>query len=69
MGMCFMTIAMQNERSGFITLVGYINLVYGFLGDVFIFEEQLRLIELLGIVIVLLMNIAVIYRKISAEKD
>ena len=39
MSMILMTIAMQNERSGFITLLGYIGLVYAFLGDIFIFNE------------------------------
>lgn len=35
-----LTIAMQNERSGFVTLIGYIGVVYAFAGDFFIFKEQ-----------------------------
>ena len=31
------TIASQNERSGFVTLIGYISLVYSFLGDLIVF--------------------------------
>lgn len=36
-GLSSATIAMQNERSGFITLVGYIGFVYAFFGDLLIF--------------------------------
>ena len=59
------TIAMQNERSGFVTLIGYIGLVYAFLGDMIIFKEQLAWLELLGISIVLCMNIALVCQKWS----
>ena len=48
-GLNCQTIALQNERSGFITLLGYIGLVYAFLGDIFIFHEKLVWLELLGI--------------------
>ena len=57
------TIAMQNERSGFITLLGYIGLVYAFLGDIFIFNEKFYWIELLGIIIILILNISLIISK------
>ena len=40
-GMNCQTIALQNEKSGFVTLLGYIGLVYAFLGDLFIFKESL----------------------------
>ena len=36
-GLTCQTIAMQNERAGFVTLIGYVGLVYAFLGDVLIF--------------------------------
>ena len=32
-------VAFQNEKSGLITMLAYIGLVYAFLGDLFIFEE------------------------------
>ena len=34
----FQTIAFQNERSGLITLIGYVGLVYAFLADAFVFK-------------------------------
>ena len=52
-GLNCQTIALQNERSGFITLLGYIGLVYAFLGDLIIFDETLAWLELLGILLLL----------------
>ena len=40
-GMTCQTIALQNEKSVLITMLGYISLVYAFLGDTFIFHETL----------------------------
>ena len=40
-GLATITISMQNERSGFITLIGYVGLVYSFVGDWLVFKEQL----------------------------
>ena len=34
----FNAIAAQNERSGFVTMISYIGIVYAFLGDLFIFH-------------------------------
>ena len=57
------TIALQNERSGFITLLGYIGLVYAFLGDLLIFNEQLQWLELMSVGIILVLNIVVVCSK------
>ena len=62
-GLNCQVIAMQNERSGFITLLGYIGLVYAFLGDLFIFKEEFYWVELLGILIILVLNISLIINK------
>lgn len=37
-GLVFNTIALQNEKSGFITSIGYISIVYSFMGDLIIFD-------------------------------
>ena len=52
--------AYQNERSGLITLIGYIGLVYAFLGDTFIFDESFVALEIVGVLIILVMNIFLI---------
>lgn len=44
LGLISKIIAYQNERSGLITLLAYIGLVYGYLGDVLIFNETFTII-------------------------
>ena len=56
---------MQNERPGFITILGYIGLVYAYIGDTFIFNYSTNLQEAIGICIILTLNITVIYEKLS----
>ena len=64
LGLCSNTVALQNERSGFITLLGYIGLVYAFLGDIFIFNDKLSWMEFIGIVIILSLNVTLIVTKL-----
>ena len=59
-GFCSQTIAAQNERSGFVTLLGYIGLVYSFLGDLLIFSEVPNALEIVGVTIILLNNLVVV---------
>lgn len=68
-GLNCQTIALQNERSGFITLLGYIGLFYAFLGDIFIFKETFAWLELAGISVVLIMNISLICSKQIATSN
>jgi len=62
-GMFSSTISAQNERAGFVTLLAYIGLVYAFLGDWLIFNEMPKLLQLVGVSIILAMNIFVIRQK------
>ena len=64
-GLATITIAQQNERSGFTTLIGYVGLVYSFLGDWIIFREQLYLLQVCGIVIIVVMNVALVFNKMK----
>ena len=63
MGLNFNTIAMQNERSGFITLLGYIGLVYAFIGDLLIFHETIGLLQVLGILVIVFFNVTLVVQK------
>lgn len=47
------TIATQCEKSGFVTMLGYLGVVYGFCGDIFIFNQQFSAQELVGAFIIL----------------
>ena len=61
------TMAMQNEKSGLITLMGYSSLVYAFFGDTFIFKDLLIPQEVIGIAIIMTLNIALIVNKLNNQ--
>jgi drug/metabolite transporter (DMT)-like permease len=56
----FWTIACQNERSGFILMIGYIGVVYAFFGDLFIFNLTFSAGEIVGAGIVVTFTVYVI---------
>ena len=56
----FQTIAMQNERPGFVTLVSYVGLVYAFAGDLVFFGETYTFRDLICILVILSLNVAVV---------
>ena len=60
LGMVFKTTAFLNERPGFITLVGYIGLVYAFMVDTLYLDESFEGLELFGAALILVMNVLVI---------
>ena len=63
----FKIIAYQNERSGFITLLAYVGLIYAFLGDTFLFGEKFGALEIIGVTIIFLLNLALIFYKMRAS--
>lgn len=46
------TIANQNDKSGFVTLIGYLGCCYALLGDIFIFHEKFTTQQLIGMVVI-----------------
>ena len=58
---CCQTIALQNERSGLVTMLGYIGLVYAFIGDIVIFNQTFGWLEITGILVIVILNIALLY--------
>ena len=64
-GLITITISMQNERSGFISLIGYVGLVYSFFGDWLIFREQLRELQIIGIGVIIVINVALVFSKMK----
>ena len=61
-GMTCQTIALQNEKSGLITLLGYVSLVYAFMFDTLIFNETIFAQEGFGIGIIFVLNIILVCR-------
>lgn len=51
---------MQNERPGFVTLVGYVGLVYAFIGDVVVFGEHFTWVEIVSALVILSLNVTVV---------
>jgi len=70
LGLNFQTIAAQNERSGLITLIGYVGIFYAFLGDLLLFKVQFGLQEILAASLILVVNLTVIIRQLFfVEKE
>ena len=63
LALIFKIVAYQNERSGFVTLLGYIGLIYAFLGDTFIFNVSFGAMELIGVLIIFVLNMSLIFSK------
>ena len=68
-GLCFHILAAQNEKTGIITLIGYVGLVYSFLGDSLIFNETFKTVEVTAIMIILALNIAIVYKRLTGENS
>ena len=47
------TVSYQKDNSGFVSLISYGLIFYGFLSDVIIFDEKILLLELIGAVVIL----------------
>ena len=62
------TIAMQNDSPAFVTLLAYIGLFYSFLGDTFLFHEQVKVLTIVGIALILGMNVWMVYAKLKEDR-
>ena len=58
------TIATQNEKSGFITSIAYVSLIYAFCGDLFIFEQIFSVQETIGVAMIVLVIGYMIYESL-----
>ena len=62
-------IAFQNEQSGFISLVGYIGVLFSFVSDIAYFKISFNFMQTFGAIIVFIFNVAAILNKIINAKD
>lgn len=69
LALLFKIIAFQNERSGFVTLLAYVGLIYAFLGDIFFFKETFGAMELIGVLIIFAFNLVLILSKMSTPNS
>ena len=54
-----MTISFQRDSSGFVGLISYMVILYGFLSDLIIFEETILLLEIIGALLILTVTMTV----------
>ena len=70
MGIVALTIAYASDKSGFVCIFTYMNIVYGYLADVFFFDESLNSIELLAALTIILVALSVaIYKLRMKQKE
>jgi len=56
-------IAFQTSGSGFIALIGYIAIFYGFLADVFIFNAEIKGFDLAGALLIMVVTmVSAVYK-------
>lgn len=58
------TLAFQNDSSGFVSLIGYVGILYAFLTDYLIFKLQLSPLAIIGASVILIPTLTVSYFKI-----
>ena len=61
------TIAYQSDRSGFVSLVSYMSIVYAYMSDTLIFRESLRVVELLAAIVILVFAVGVAAYKLYIQ--
>ncbi len=63
------SIAYANERSGLITMIGCIGLVYGFIVDTFYHGESFTALEFFGVALILSINFIVVCFNQKSTKE
>lgn len=58
------TYAFQNSNSGFISLITFMNIVYAFLFDQFLFNESVDMISLLSAITIIIVSIIITIYKL-----
>lgn len=61
------TIAFQSDSSGFVSLVGYVAVLYAFLADYLILGETISVTEMVGAALILSVTVWVSVLKIRAQ--
>ena len=58
------TVACQADRSGFVSLIGFLNIVYGYGFDQLIFHSKINAIELSATLMILIVAMGVVFYKL-----
>ena len=63
------TISSQNEKSGVVTMFGYIGIVYACLGDYKIFDETMNWLEWLGVAVIMCTTVTLTLHLLFRKKN
>ena len=66
-GLTCQTIASQNERPGFVTLITYVGLVYAFCGDIVLFGLTYSWMECACIAVIFGLNVGVVTYNLKSK--
>ena len=66
--LCSQNIAFQSDTSGFISLISYISVAYGFIADELIFNESITGMELMGATLILVVCLTTAVLKLRLKK-
>ena len=61
------TVAFQSDSSGFVSLIGYMAVLYAFIVDYLVFHESISLVEICGAILILTVTILVSVKKIRDQ--
>ena len=62
------TLAFQKDRAGFTGLLSYIIIVYSYIADLLIFNENINAIELIATIVILFTAMGVAFYKLIEQK-
>lgn len=73
LGVTTYTIAFQSDKASFVSLLSYISVLYAYLGDMLIFNERFKWIQLLAATMILtttvLTSVVKLYKSNNANKQ
>lgn len=62
------TLAFMSDSSGFVSLIGFIQVVYAFLVDTFIFGVSFTATQLISAIVIMTVMVVVVYLKLDLNR-
>ena len=67
--LCLITVAYQSDKSGFVALLMYLNIVWAYLADILLLDESLNVIEFMAALTILLIAISITFFKLRRQSE
>lgn len=67
-GLNILNIAFQNDKSGFVSIFGYMGVFFSYLADFFIFNNPAKGLEMIGAILIFLVTFGVAVYKMKGNK-